>query len=77
MTHTLQTTGDYTDGFTTDLSKIQQQILTFVEDMQPVCRRVIKLNAGSYAHSTINDNVTELLEMGKLEKNDEGAFIIP
>lgn len=77
MNYTLQTTEDIEEAFTTELCKIQQQIITYVKEMQPVCKKVVKMNAGSYAKSTVYENIDKLIEMGKLRTNSNGALIIP
>jgi len=68
------TNTDYTEGFTTDLSQTQEKIIKHIKDLQPVCRKVVKLNAGSYADSTIDNNLNQLIQKNILEKNMNGAF---
>lgn len=65
---------NYKEGFTTELSKTQEQILSFIEDMQPVCRKVIRMKARSYGETTINDNINELLDRDIIQENSKGAL---
>jgi len=64
----------YREGFTTELSKTQEQILSFIEEMQPVCRKIIRMKAGSYGETTINDNINELLNRDMIKENSNGAL---
>ena len=58
----------------TDLTNTQQQIMTFIEDMQPVHRKVVDLNADSYARSTIYKQIDQLKEKNMLHENSNGGL---
>jgi len=66
---------DYKDGFTTELSKIQKQILKYINSVGGKAHvKVIILNAGSYGESTVRENVGKLLKMDLLEETRENTF---
>jgi len=72
--HKLQTNNDTYSNLKTELNRTEQKILKYVESMQPVCRKVIKLNTSSVRDSTINKNIRKLLDKKLLENNTNGGL---
>jgi len=65
---------DYTEGFTTDLNQTQQKIIRHIQQLQPVCRKVICLNTASYSESTIQKNIRKLFDKEMLTENSNGGL---
>jgi len=59
---------DYKDGFTTELPKTQQHLINYINDLQPVCRKVIEIKIDSVSKSTINKHIRKLLDKEMLKK---------
>lgn len=74
MTQKLRTTTTYKQSLKTSLTRIQKQLLQYIHDMQPVHRKVIYLNAGSYAKSTIRENLETLKDKDMVTENRYGGF---
>jgi len=65
---------DYTDGFTTTLTKPEKQVKRFIDNMQPVCMKVILMNAGSFAESTVRESVKQLEEKNVISQTSTGSY---
>ena len=70
----LSTHGDKYDNIKTELNRTEQKILKFIRGYQPVCRKVVKLNAASYGESVIDDKIRSLLDRELLEEDFKGSL---
>jgi len=56
------------------LPRIQIQLLEFIQSYGKVHRKVIALNAGSYADTTLRKHLDLLKEKGLISENSDSAY---